>query len=101
MPVVIWIVMPAPCLLQLDYRLMCNCPVNAMRDYGTGARKRAPVSQFNLFDATVVQFSRAARVRRVTGVPSQIQAHWGLLPVAQQCVDISEAINTDMKADEQ
>ncbi len=85
--------------MQLDYRLMCNCPVNVMRDYSAGARKRAPVSQFNLFDATVVQFSRAARVRTVTGMPSQIHVDWGVMPVApaQQCADFSEAIDADMK----
>ncbi len=51
---------------------MLSNPQSA-REYGRGARAKAqaaPVSFINLFDSTLVKFSRAARVRQLVGAPT-------------------------------
>ncbi len=76
---------------------MLRCPV-ALREFGTLTKKRASISRFNTFDATLVKFARSGRLKTVrdqhsfatvepVSVPSTIQEE----PVASRAVKVVDA----------
>ncbi len=85
-------------VLQKDYHSMLVCPANVMLEYGgAGSKKRKrpePISHFNLFDATVVEFSRSDRVRNIKVPVQPIQ------PRRQELDSIVEFHESDTKLED-
>ncbi len=54
---------------------MLAAPLSTLEYGGVGSRaKAAPVSRINIFDASLVKFSRAARVHKLVGVVDPVRA---------------------------